>query len=203
MRRIPLTAFAAAALLMAAASTHADAQSAPQRVRGTISQVSTDTIVVHTADDKDQTLTLAPDVRIGSDRALAISDIKTGDYIGTAADKQPDGSLVAVEVTVFPEAFRGRGEGQRPWSGGANSTMTNANVDEVVTGTSGNTLKLSFTGGSAAVVVPPGTPIVTPVPGDRTLLVPGKAVSAFVRQESDGTLTAVALTVEKDGVTPP
>ena len=53
------------------------------------------------------------------------------------------------------------------------------------------------------VDVPPDAPIVTPMPGDRGLLVAGKAVVAFARQAPDGSWTAANLTVEKDGVKPP
>ncbi|MEJ0097069.1 MAG: hypothetical protein WDM84_02815 [Bauldia sp.] len=184
MHRIALAGIAVA--LVAAGTLAANAQSGPQRVRGTIEQVTADAITIKTADGKDQTLPLAPDVRIGSDKALTLADIKSGDYIGTGATKQPDGTLVADEVTVFPAALRGAGEGQRPWTGGPNSSMTNANVDEVAMGTSGNVLKLSYKGGTAEVVVKPGTPIVTPQPGDRTLLVAGLAVVAYVRTGADG-----------------
>ena len=116
--------------------------------------------------------------------------------------KQADGRLVALEVTVFPESLRGAGEGQRPWDQGPNSSMTNANVDQVVEATNGRTLKLSYRG-TAEVDVPPDVPIVTPVPGDRSLLVPGKAIVTFLRPQTDGTLMASFVTVEKDGVKPP
>jgi len=201
MHRIAFAGIAIA--ILTAGTIAADAQSMPQRVRGTIGQVTADAITIHTDDGKDQTLPLAPDVRIASDRALTLADIKSGDYIGTGATKQPDGTLVADEVTVFPAAARGVGEGQHPWTGGANSSMTNANVDDVAMGTSGNVLKLSYKGGTADVVVKPGTPIVTPVPGDRSLLIPGMAVVAYVRTGADGTTMAAFVTVEKDGVKPP
>ena len=45
---------------------------------------------------------------------LALADIKPGSYIGTAAMPQADGTQVALEVLVFPEAARGAGEGHRP-----------------------------------------------------------------------------------------
>jgi Domain of unknown function (DUF5666) len=203
MRRISFAVGMAVVLLHAGLTAGAEAQSAPHRIRGTIDQVSADTLTIRAADGSEQTVTLAPDVRIASDRSLSLGDIKAGDYIGTAANRQADGSLVAIEVTVFPEALRGAGEGQRPWDEGPNSSMTNANVDEVVTGTDGRTLKLSYKGGTAEVEVPPDVPIVTPVPGDRSLLIPGKAVVAFMRPGANGALLAVYLTVEKDGVKPP
>jgi hypothetical protein len=54
----------------------------------------------------------------------------------------PDGKLTAREVLVFPETARGTREGYSAWDFGANSTMTNANVDTVVQGTSGRNLGL-------------------------------------------------------------
>ena len=199
MQRIVLTGLAIALMAGGAAA----AQAAPQRVRGTIDQVTASAITIHTDAGKDQTVPLAPDVRIVYDRVLTLADIKPGDFIGTGATRQPDGTLVADEVTVFPESARGLGEGLRPWIGGPNSSMTNANVDQVVVGTSGHTMKLSYKGGTADVVVLPTTPIVTFVPGDRSLLVSGKEVVAFLRADASGTAMASALTVEKDGVKPP
>jgi hypothetical protein len=191
------------ALILAQLAGGAAAQSVPQRIRGTIDQVANATITIRADDGKDQTIPLAPDLRIVYDRALTLADIKAGEFIGTGATKQPDGTLVADEVTVFPESARGAGEGQRPWIGGPNSSMTNANVDEVVLATSGRSMKLSYKGGTAEVVVPPTTPIVTFVPGDRSLLVPGEVVVAYLRPGTDGTMAAATLTVEKDGVKPP
>ncbi len=48
--------------------------------------------------------------------------------------------------------------------------MTNANVDQVVQGTSGRNLKLSYKGGSNAVTVPQNVPIVTFAPAERTTI---------------------------------
>jgi hypothetical protein len=196
MRTISLTL---GAMLLAAAAA---AQPASQRVHGTISAVTGATITIHPDSGQDITLPLAVDVRISSDKKLAVADIKAGDYVGAEATKQADGTLVAAWVTVFPAAARGAGEGQRQGSSGPDSSMTNANVDEVVVANTGNTLKLSYNDGTADVIVTPDTPIITPVPGDRSLLVPGKHVSAFVRTATDGSQVAAALTVEKDGVIP-
>ena len=110
MRRISFALATATAFLLVG-TWSAEAQSVPHRVRGTIAEVSADAIIVHTTAGTDETVKLAPDARIGSDRVLALADIKPGDYIGTAAQKEADGRLVAIEVTVFPEALRGVGEG--------------------------------------------------------------------------------------------
>ena len=195
-------AFTGLAIALTAGSAMA-APSMPQRLRGTIAKVTATAITIHTDAGKDETVPLAANVRIAYDRKLTLADIKAGEFVGTGATRQPDGTLVADEVTVFPESARGLGEGQRPWIGGPNSSMTNANVDQVVVGTTGHTMKLSYKGGTAEVVVRPKTPIVTFVPGDRSLLVPGKEVVAFLRPGTGGAATAVSLTVEKNGVKPP
>jgi hypothetical protein len=173
------------------------------RLRGTIEQVSGDSVTILTRDGQHRTVLIGPDTRIGALRLLSLDDIKAGDFIGTAAVKGSEGHLRALEVHVLPEAMRGAGEGQHPWDTGQDSSMTNATVAEVVGNPDGRTLQLKYKGGEATVDVPANTPIVTPIPGDRSLLIAGKAVIAFARQDADGRLTAAYLTVEKDGVKPP
>ena len=173
------------------------------RLGGTIEQVSGEAIIVLTGDGKHESVLVGPDTKINALRLLAIGDVKAGDFIGTAALKEPNGHLKALEVTVFPEALRGAGEGQHSWYLGPDSSMTNATVAEVAANPNGHTLQLKYKGGEAAVDVPADAPIVTPIPGDRALLVVGKAVVAFVRQGEDGKWMAAYLTVEKDGVKPP
>jgi hypothetical protein len=106
-------------------------------------------------------------------------------------------------VVVFPEAARGTGEGHYDWDLGPNSTMTNANVDTVVQGTSGRNLKLSYKGGNNEVTVPPNVPIVTFTTAARTDLTPGKKVFIVATPASQGTYVAQRVVVEKDGVAPP
>ena len=137
-------------------------------------------------------------------KAIPLSAIAPGTYIGTAATPTADGTLTAQEVLLFPEAARGTGEGHRPWDLSANSTMTNANVDAVVTGAAGNVLTLKYKDGSVKVVVPPGTPLVTMVPGARDDLKPGQTVFVgAATRAADGALSTRRVTVSKDGVVPP
>lgn len=175
----------------------------PARLRGTIEQVSGDAVTILTRDGQHQTVLIGSDTKVSALRMLSLDDVKAGDFIGTAAVKGRDGRLQALEVHVLPEAMRGAGEGQHPWDAGPDSSMTNATVAEVASNPTGRTLQLKYKGGEATVDVPANTPIVTPIPGDRSLLIAGKAVVAFARQGADGRLTAAYLTVEKDGVKPP
>ena len=107
---------------------------------------------------------------------IKLADIKPGSFVGTAATTGTDGKLTATEVLVFPEAARGTGEGHYAWDLGPNSSMTNANVDSVVQGTSGRDLKLSYKGGNNSVTVPENVPVVTFAPAARTDLTAGKKV---------------------------
>ena len=100
------------------------------------------------------TIDVKSSVPVSAVKNIKLADIKPGSFVGTAATTGTDGKLTATEVLVFPEAARGTGEGHYAWDLGPNSSMTNANVDSVVEGTSGRDLKLSYKGGSNSVTVP-------------------------------------------------
>ena len=147
------------------------------------------------------------DVRIGGVEAAQLSDITAGSYVGTTAVKQPDGTLKALEVHIFPESSRGTGEGHRPYDLQPGSTMTNANVEKVeqvpVEKTQGQLLTLKYKDGEQKVLVPSGTPIVKNVAGDRSLLKPGTGVYIAAVHADDGTITATRITAGVGGVMPP
>ena len=69
---------------------------------------------------------------------------------------RPDGSQMALEVLIFPEAMRGAGEGHRPWDLMPESTMTNATVADTVQKVEGHTLTLTYKDGQKTIVVPAG-----------------------------------------------
>ena len=73
---------------------------------------------------------------------------------------QPDGSLNAVEVHIFPESMRGTGEGHYPWDLRPQSTMTNANVEQIVSAVDGRTLTLKYKDGEKRITVPANAPTV-------------------------------------------
>ncbi len=125
-------------------------------------------------------------------------------FIGTAAVPQPDGTLKALEVHVFAPSLRGSGEGHRPWENadGSASTMTNGTVGNLVV-SQGRRMTVKYGDGEKTVVVPDDVPIVSLEPGERSLLKPGAKVVLFPQKGADGSLTALAISVGKDGVTPP
>ena len=79
--------------------------------------------------------------------------------MGVTAMPRADGSQSALEVHIFPEAMRGTGEGHYPWDLRPQSTMTNANVEQVVTAVDGQTLTLKYKDGEKKIFVPPIRPL--------------------------------------------
>ena len=213
MPRLSPAAGTFAALAIAAASlftqTAFAADSAPPtRVRATIVATHGNTIDVTDKAGNQATVTLPAEVTVTEVAPIEPSAIKAGSYIGTAAVKQPDGTLRALEVHVFPEAMRGTGDGHRPYDLGPNSSMTNGTVEQAgavtsVSGTQGRTLSVKYKDGEQRIVVPPEVPIVTFEPGQRDALTAGAHVVLFVRADAQGALTAQRVLVGKDGMVPP
>jgi hypothetical protein len=173
------------------------------RVRGTIETVDGNIYVVKARDGGRVRLTLAANAGVAASVRSALPDIKPGAYIGVAAVPMSDGSQRALEVHIFHESMRGTGEGHRPWDLQPESTMTNATVGQVVAATEGHSVLLQYKDGEKNIVVPPGTVVVTYLPGNLSELKPGATifVPAAARQ-SDGTLQAQRVMVGRD-IAPP
>jgi hypothetical protein len=177
--------------------------SPPVRVRGTIERIDGSIYVVKARDGSELKLTLADNAQIAGIIKASLSDIKQNSFVGVTAMPQPDGSLSAVEVHIFPESMRGTGEGHYPWDLQPQSTMTNANVDQIGTAVDGRTLTLKYKDGEKKISVPASAPIVTYVPGDKSDIKPGAKVFIVAVKQADGTLQGRAWRIGKDGLTPP
>jgi hypothetical protein len=174
------------------------------RIRGTIEKVDGNTLAVKSREGQNLTIKLKDGATItGVDKAM-LSDIKQNSFIGITAMPQPDGTQKAIEVHIFPEARRGAGEGHRPWDLVPNSTMTNANVEQLVTAVDGPMLTMKYKDGEKKISVPNNAAIVQFVNGDKADLKPGAKifVGAFTKLP-DGSLEAAGINVGKNGVTPP
>jgi hypothetical protein len=174
----------------------------PERIRGDIVAFKGELLTVHRNSGDTVQIDVKPDVGVSALVAAKLSDAKVGSYVGTPAITGSDGKLTATSMIVFPAAARGTAEGHFAYDFGPNSTMTNANVVSVVTGTSGRELTLSYKGGSSIVTVPQNVPVVTPVPASRADLTTGKKVFLVATPGTDGVYEAHVLFVEKDGVAP-
>ena len=179
------------------------------RVRATIEAIDAGSVTVKDRRGEVITLVRPADMAVSEVFPIALADIKTGSYVGTAAMPQPDGTQLALEVLVFPEAARGTGEGHFPWDLQPQSTMTNATVADLVAAPAsvpgGQVLRLKYKDGEKIVIVPPNVPVVSFKPGkddEKALLVPGAKVM-ITAQEKDGKPTALRVIVGRNGFVPP
>ncbi len=174
------------------------------RIRGTIEAVDGSLLAVKSREGTKIKVRLTDNVAVFGVAKTTISEIKPGSYIGVSAMPEPDGSQRALAVQIFPESQRGLAEGFRPWDLRPNSTMTNATVAETVQGTDGEIILVKYKDGEKKVVVPPDTPIVSFVAGDKSELKPGAKIIIFsATRKEDGTLEAARVNVGRDGITPP
>ncbi|HWL20776.1 MAG TPA: hypothetical protein VNS33_13980 [Bradyrhizobium sp.] len=181
------------------------AQQAPTvRIRGTIEVVDGPVLTIKTREGEDVKVRMTDNAAVFGVVKTELSEIKEGSYIGVSAMPQPDGTQKALAVHIFPETQRGAAEGFRPWDLRPNSTMTNATVAETVKGTDGQNIVVKYKDGEKKVVVPPDTPIVTFVAGDKSDVKAGSKIIIFgaVKKE-DGMLEANRVNVGRDGITPP
>jgi hypothetical protein len=87
----------------------------PERIRGEIVSLDGDTLKVHRRSGETVSIDVKPALTVSTVRAIKLSEIKPGSFVGTAAMTGADGKLTAIEVSVFPEAARGTGEGHYTW----------------------------------------------------------------------------------------
>jgi hypothetical protein len=174
----------------------------PIRVRGTIERVEDPVYVIKARDGTELKLTVAAKPSIATLVKASLADIKQGSFVGVTSMPQPDGSLSALEVHIFPEAMRGTGEGHYPWDLRPQSTMTNANVEQVGATADGRTLTLKYKDGEKKIFVPADAPIVIYELGDRADLKPGAKVFIVAVKQPDGTFEGRAWRVGRDGAAP-
>jgi hypothetical protein len=179
-------------------------QPPPVRIRGTIESVDGAILMIKSREGADMKVRMTDNVAVFGVAKTSMSEIKQGSYIGVTAMPEPDGTQKAVAVHIFPENQRGAAEGFRPWDQRPGSTMTNATVAETVKGTDGQNILVKYKDGEKKVVVPPDTPIVTFVVGDKSELKPGAKIIIFgAVKKDDGMLEANRVNVGRDGITPP
>jgi len=199
-----LVSLIASLAVVAAVVNLASAQAPPTvRIRGTIEAVDGSMLSIKSREGTDLKVRMTDNVAVFGVAKTDLSEIKEGSYIGVTAMPEPDG-VKAVAVHIFPENQRGAAEGFRPWDQRPNSTMTNATVAQTVKGTDGQNILVKYKDGEKKVLVPPGTPIVTFVAGEKAELKPGAKIIIFgAVKKDDGTLEANRVNVGRDGITPP
>jgi hypothetical protein len=174
------------------------------RIRGTLEAVDGPMLSIKSREGADMKVKMTDNVAVFAVVKTELSEIKDGSYIGVTGMPEPDGTQKAVAVHIFPENQRGAAEGFRPWDQRPNSTMTNATVAQTVKGTDGQNITVKYKDGEKKVVVPPGTPVVTFVAGDKSEVKAGAKIIIFgAVKKDDGTLEANRVNIGRDGITPP
>jgi hypothetical protein len=194
MRTSTIRCALTAAVIVTATAVLAQAPK-PERLSGTIEAVDGHTVTAKSEKDEALKLNLADKVMVVEVIKASLLDIKVGDFIGSGAMPQPDGTQKAVEIHIFPEAMRGTGEGFRPWVR-PGSTMTNGTVGETVTGVHGPVITIQYKGGTQKIVITPGVPIVKYEIADMSALKAGRpfAVLAAIKQP-DGSYDVARINV--------
>jgi hypothetical protein len=203
MNKMTRRIFGPAGLALVLAASMAWAQDTV-RVRGTIERVEGPTYVVKLRDGAELKVVLGDNPLIVAIVKASVADIKQGMFVGVTGMPQADGSQRAIEVHIFPEAMRGTGEGHYPWDLRPQTTMTNANVEQLVAGVDGQSLTLKYKDGEKKIITTPETVIVTYMPGDKDELKPGARIFVGAAKKlPDGTLQTPRINYGKDGIAPP
>jgi hypothetical protein len=192
---------AVAAVVMAATAL----AQAPQtvRLRGVIEKVDGNTVMAKSDKGDELKINLADKMLVVDVVKASMADIKAGDFIGSGAMPQPDGSQKAIEVHIFAESMRGTGEGFRQWDGAPNSTMTNGTVGTAVTGVDGPVITVKYKDGEKNIIVTPDVPIVRFEIGQMSAVKPGAAFTVVAAvKKPDGSFDINRINVGRDGVVP-
>lgn len=169
------------------------------RVRGTISALKGDVLMVKSRDGRDIQLHLAPDAQVATTKKTSAAEFKPGSYIGVTSVKGADGRLVAKRIHALgPQVPQMHGA----WDSLPNSMMTNASLVSSAQVGGGNELTLKNKDGEQKILVTPETEYYNFAPGTRADLKQGETIFTGARVEGDKVL-AQRVAVSKDGVKPP
>jgi hypothetical protein len=208
----PTIMIAAALLGLAAVSPAGADEQKPYRVRGSLEAVQGNQLTVRTAEGETLDAKLTDNTRVMVVVPASLDDIKQGDYVGLTSVDAGD-KRVAIEAHIFAEDLRGTAEGHVPWDLIKEpNTMTNATVAQVEEVGNQRELKVSYqqgqgeqkTEGSQTIYVPQDLSVVRMEKApDRSVLEPGEDAFMVVRDEADGSRTALAVVVGQEGASPP
>jgi hypothetical protein len=206
-----LTATALAASLVASLTLSgalAQRQQQGERLSGTIERMLGNFIFATGRDGGTVTIKLADNATITTVLKATVADIKPGDYIGSGAVPQADGSQKAVEVHIFARPQADGGHHYDGWYGAPNGTMTNGFVQPVVVAaarTEGGdqNFVVKYPEGEKTIIVPASTHVARYVVGSKDDLKPGAPFRIqTAAKQPDGTYTATSISVGKDGGRP-
>ncbi len=139
----------AAATGGAATTPTATARAHFARVTSTVASIGSGKLVLASGQSYD----ITPKTRFLRVVTISASQLKVGDYIAITGQRQPDNSVLATLINVFPPQLTGVAPGQRPLPGGA--LMTNATIAAI----KGTEVDVTWKGGGAKVVLAPNVKV--------------------------------------------
>jgi hypothetical protein len=143
------------------------------RVTGTVQSVDGNTVTLK----EGGSFTLAGQTTITRTVPGSRSDLVPGAAVAVTAKQQPDNSMVASAVSVWPSGPGGPSldlHGPTPLDAG--NLMTNETIESIT----GNTFAATFPGGGAKVTLTPDVKIAVRLPATPADIVVGATVSASV-----------------------
>jgi len=193
-----------------------DSSARPTSVRGQIATV-TDTMITVTTRNGDVSVKIEKPLTVYSRVHAKLSDVKENSFVGITSSKQPDGSMRASEIHIFPDALRGTGEGSYPMgqgrrggngggdngggNGGGGNTMTNGTVTgstmtngTISGGTMTNGTVRANTGGAVTVKFQADSQTIT-VPPDVKVM----AIAPTQTKLTPGTNVTIPVKKQDDG----
>jgi hypothetical protein len=154
---------------------------AAERVDGTVQTLAGGTLTLTSG----RSVSVPASVRVTRSSAITAGDLHPGDYVAITGTRQPDNTLLATIVNVFPPSLGQVAPGQRPLPQG--NLMTNATIDQI----EGSGFTVSFPGGGARVQLAPGAMITRQVDANLDDVHQGDTVTA---QVVDGAARALTIT---------
>jgi len=149
------------------------AAAAPDRLNGTVQGI--DGTKVTLADGT--AFTIGADTRLTRSIPATLTDLQAGEFAAITAKMQPDGSLLASIVNIFPTLPSSGFLGQFPMDGG--NLMTNAEI-LTVDPADGGGFNVQFPGGSQEVRLGPDVRMSKIVTANASDIVAGSSLSATV-----------------------
>ncbi len=151
-----------------------------ERLSGTVQSVDSGKVTLK----EGGSFALAPQTVVTKRQTIAAADLKTGQTVAITAKRQPDNTLLASMIVVFPTAPNGFALGQRPLDAG--NLMTNATIDKVA----GNSFHATFPGGAEQVSLAPDAQLSMLAAGTQAEITAGAMITAAVR---DGVAQQVSI----------
>ena len=175
----------------------------PGRIRGQIEKADGGMLSVKLRDGTMLNVKVADDARVAALVKASTADIKNDSYIGVAGMPQADGSIEAFSVHIFLPAQRGVVPDRHgPWDAKPGSTMTNAYVENIVTGKDGETVMVKYKEGEKKVTITPQTAITAVAPGNKDELKAGTQIIIMAAEKQpDGSALGKVFYVGR-GLTP-